>query len=310
MNPEPASVFLFYLPALLAGLFAAPLLWGTLSRNLNSAALGQQINKLLRAGNADRALKLASVLEDSPQCAALRSALVLARKGAPDAEGSSQQYRESGGLTPEQLRASLEGAFRATFEQKMRSLAVPRALAALGLLGGLLATGFALSQEDSTGPAIAAVAAALVAAWGLWGHRRLVVSRDLLFNLVAPELCALTLQGPSAANLGQSPFGVVGAPGIPRLTLDVLEPGEPPRTVQFARAVLKVGRDCGAEHLELRSHNVARLHAVFECTMEGVDLIDLGAGTKVNGETINKRRLGPGDRVEFGDVLVVLRTIE
>lgn len=74
--------------------------------------------------------------------------------------------------------------------------------------------------------------------------------------------------------------------------------------------VVKVGRD-PKSHLRIDDDNVSRMHAVIEiASPDDITLIDLGneSGTRVNGNVINKCKIRPGDRIEFGATEVVLES--
>src|SRR5437016_4264375 len=72
---------------------------------------------------------------------------------------------------------------------------------------------------------------------------------------------------------------------------------------------LTVGR--GAADLVIDDPSISRLHAVFRCAGDAVEVEDLGSrnGTKVNGEQIAAvTQLRPGDSVEVGGTVIEVET--
>lgn len=71
----------------------------------------------------------------------------------------------------------------------------------------------------------------------------------------------------------------------------------------LSQEIIKIGR-LQTSDIRLEDDKVSRMHAVIEVTAPGeVFIIDLGsaAGTLVNGEKINKRKLQTGDVVQLGN---------
>ncbi|MBI3072338.1 MAG: AgmX/PglI C-terminal domain-containing protein [Deltaproteobacteria bacterium] len=94
------------------------------------------------------------------------------------------------------------------------------------------------------------------------------------------------------------------------LRFSVFEPGKPPRVVDGAGAVVKVGR-APTSTLRLEDPSVEAVHAVIETAPDGgLWLIDLGSrsGTFLNRERIQKKELHPSDEIRFGGTLVRLVT--
>ncbi|HWO23936.1 MAG TPA: FHA domain-containing protein [Kofleriaceae bacterium] len=93
------------------------------------------------------------------------------------------------------------------------------------------------------------------------------------------------------------------------LAFHVRAPGQPVREVRTRRSIVKIGKVPSSTVLIEGDERVSRIHAIIE--VNGVDdvvVIDLGseAGTSVNGEKINKRRLRSGDELRLGDTLLHL----
>jgi TonB family protein len=71
----------------------------------------------------------------------------------------------------------------------------------------------------------------------------------------------------------------------------------------LSQEIIKIGR-LATSDVRLEDDKVSRMHAVIEVTAPGeVFIIDLGsaAGTMVNGEKVNKRKLQTGDEVQVGN---------
>lgn len=77
------------------------------------------------------------------------------------------------------------------------------------------------------------------------------------------------------------------------------------RTETIAQDVIKIGRD-QKSHLRVEDDSVARMHAVIEAKPDEVQIIDLGSGTLVNGQTVNKCALKSGDEVRIGNTRIVV----
>lgn len=74
-----------------------------------------------------------------------------------------------------------------------------------------------------------------------------------------------------------------------------------PTSVELALKPLTIGRD-RANVLALDDPNVSRFHAVIEPRQRGVVLRDLSSrnGTRVNGRTVSRVLLAPGDQIAIG----------
>jgi len=77
------------------------------------------------------------------------------------------------------------------------------------------------------------------------------------------------------------------------------------RTETIAQDVIKIGRD-QKSHLRVEDDSVARMHAVIEAKPDEVQIIDLGSGTLVNGQSVNKCALKSGDEVRIGNTRIVV----
>ena len=77
------------------------------------------------------------------------------------------------------------------------------------------------------------------------------------------------------------------------------------RTETIAQNVIKIGRD-QKSHLRVEDDTVSRMHAVIEAKPEEVQIIDLGSGTYVNGQPVNKCALHTGDEIRIGNARIVV----
>jgi len=80
---------------------------------------------------------------------------------------------------------------------------------------------------------------------------------------------------------------------------------------EYRNSVLEIGRGTGAQ---LRSENpsVALEHAMIEASPGGFDVVDRGSitGTYLNGRAIENARLGQGDTIEVGDILITVQAAQ
>ncbi len=110
---------------------------------------------------------------------------------------------------------------------------------------------------------------------------------------------------------GDRPYAVRPAPPPPsRALLRVLEPGGREREVRVEGEPLTLGRapDNG---LVIADTRVSRHHGRFQTRHGTLVYTDLGStnGTRVNGIRVDEIVLGPGDRLQIGDVVVVVEQL-
>ncbi len=110
---------------------------------------------------------------------------------------------------------------------------------------------------------------------------------------------------------GDRPYAVRPAPPPPsRALLRVLEPGRREREVRVEGEPLTLGRapDNG---LVIADSRVSRHHGRFQARHGTLVYTDLGStnGTRVNGIRVDEIVLGPGDRLQIGDVVVVVEQL-
>ncbi|MGZ4807833.1 MAG: AgmX/PglI C-terminal domain-containing protein [Thermoanaerobaculia bacterium] len=77
------------------------------------------------------------------------------------------------------------------------------------------------------------------------------------------------------------------------------------RTETIAQNVIKIGRD-QKSHLRIEDDSVSRMHAVIEAKPEEIQIIDLGSGTLVNGQSVNKCALNSNDEIKIGNTRIVV----
>lgn len=113
---------------------------------------------------------------------------------------------------------------------------------------------------------------------------------------------------PRLRTSGDRPYEVrPAAPPPSRALLRVVEPGGREREVRVDGAPLTLGRapDNG---LVIADPRVSRHHGRFQTRHGTLVYTDLGStnGTRVNGIRVDEIVLGPGDRIQVGDVVVVI----
>ncbi|MBI5517301.1 MAG: TonB family protein [Deltaproteobacteria bacterium] len=92
------------------------------------------------------------------------------------------------------------------------------------------------------------------------------------------------------------------------ITFNIYRNGALVRTETIAQDVIKIGRDVKS-HLRIEDESVARMHAVIEAKPDDVQIIDLGSGTQVNGQPVNKCSLRTGDRFLVGATEVAVELL-
>ncbi|MFO0603089.1 MAG: AgmX/PglI C-terminal domain-containing protein [Polyangiales bacterium] len=89
------------------------------------------------------------------------------------------------------------------------------------------------------------------------------------------------------------------------ITFQIYQNGALVRTETIAQDVIKIGRD-QKSHLRIDDEGVARMHAVIEAKPDDVQIIDLGSGTQVNGQPINKASLRTSDTFQIGNTRITV----
>lgn len=125
---------------------------------------------------------------------------------------------------------------------------------------------------------------------------------------VIPPLTSPTVTPEHRIRAGDRPYEVRPVPPPPhRAMLRVVEPGGREREVRVEGQPLTLGRapDNG---LVIADARVSRHHGRFQARHGTLVYTDLGStnGTRVNGIRVDEIVLGPGDRLQVGDVVVVV----
>lgn len=89
------------------------------------------------------------------------------------------------------------------------------------------------------------------------------------------------------------------------ITFQIFQNGALVRSETIAQDVIKIGRD-QKSHLRIEDDGVARMHAVIEAKPDDVQIIDLGSGTQVNGQPVNKCSLRSGDTFQLGNTRITV----
>ncbi len=89
------------------------------------------------------------------------------------------------------------------------------------------------------------------------------------------------------------------------ITFKILQGDNLVRTETIAQNVIKIGRD-QKSHLRIDDDAVSRMHAVIEAKPEEIQIIDLGSGTLVNGQSVNKCALNTNDEIKIGNTRIVV----
>jgi hypothetical protein len=93
------------------------------------------------------------------------------------------------------------------------------------------------------------------------------------------------------------------------ITLAHYKDGKLLRRQTFSTNVLKLGQSAQS-HVRIEDPGVARMHAVIEAhSADEVTLLDLGAGTEVNGAPVSKHRVRPGDAISIGASRIVVEAV-
>lgn len=285
---------------LVGAALGAPYVVRVFGAGINAPAFTAVVNKLLAAGNADRALKLCLAAgRVVPLAVATRAAIVACGRGIT--HDPAADYRSAGDLSSERVRAPVRAAYDEAFEALASPVRVARYLAVAG--AGLLATALAITLDRGSSepaPAIAAFLGLLVFAWSGAQERRVLASRDAAFATMRDDLDAL-IRNPARVPSTASPTGV-------RVGFEVSEPGRAPRVVETGEDVIKIG-SLDTAQVCLDAPGVARMHAVIEFSEGRYSVIDLGsdATTRVNGEPVNRHELSDGDVLSVGEAELRLR---
>ncbi len=169
----------------IGGIFVVAYALGLARVTVNTRALGDQFEKLFKAGNVDRALKLSHAGANIALCDAVRAALLMCLEGVAQSQDGAS-YRETAASAIDAQMTELRRRYDAAFAHVTWQLKVAAPLAALGavmcaIAVALVAVG-ARSASAPFGAAFLAVVGVGVTALTARGHRQLMRDRDALFD--------------------------------------------------------------------------------------------------------------------------------
>lgn len=279
--------------------------WSVARLAVDDDAFVTSVVKLCRAGNVQRARKLATAFG----AAALPDMVRAAFDRAASLAASDDE---------DAVRADLQSAFDARYRAHAATLATGRlvSLFALALLLGALALPLARGAAIPFEVVVAGLVGVAALAWSAWRAAAILARSNAGFARLLPVLVDAVRAGddrddedPTATARPPAESQAPPGPGQrPILYLDVYRADDLVRSETLAASVIKVGSDAKS-HLRLDGPRVARMHAVIEVdAAASVLLLDLGApdGTRVNGAKVAKARLAHGDSFTIGDLRVVV----
>jgi len=288
-----------------------------LGAEINSDIFVTVVQKLLREKNVDRCLKLTAAAGDAPVGRATRAAILAAISREED-NNRPASYRGSRPVSIDLVRARIRTQYDIAFSESvgpMQKALLPALLSPVILIAG---AGLGSLQPEMDLRLVGGGTAGLLGWLYIASqHIRILSSRNKVFEALWPNLEILyhdrlsinVDDKPAYPWPNQNPDPQADSTN-PQLTLDILEPGQPVRTMNFDQSIIKIGT-LGSSHVTLTSEGVARLHAVIEISNNEASIIDLGATrqTKVNLEPVQKHTLADGDVISIGDVDIVVRKI-
>jgi hypothetical protein len=275
-----APVILWGLTLAAAGIVLLQL-WWLQQRIVNIEAATSVLLKILMAGNRERAIKLTNAAPQAVYMRAVRRAL----------EGESQ------------TRDAVKSRFDDALADGLRSFApIQNAGYAAILLAGL---GVGLAVTPSTpvmSVAVAGAAVVLVAMLNLTKVGK--VAEDSRAGFA--RLLDVIVAAPAASLSSSDPAEPVRAPSSPHsLVLVATVDGREIARRALDTNIVKIGKIPSC-HMPIDHESISRMHAVVEVTDGEAQIIDLGssAGTKHNGNSVNKATLAAGDVLQLGDVRI------
>lgn len=169
----------------IGGIFVIAYAVGVMRVKVNTVALGDQLEKLFRARNVDRALKLTHAGAGLALCDAVRAALLMCAEGV-DQSRDGASYRDTAASDIDPRMTELRRRYDAAFAHVTWQVKTMRPLAALGavscaIAAALVATG-ARSGPAPIGAACVAVACVSMMALTARSHLQLMRDRDALFD--------------------------------------------------------------------------------------------------------------------------------
>lgn len=290
--------------------------FAVLKTGINAPLFVQVVQKVLRDKNVSRAIKLTHAAGDIPLAQGVRAAILASVSREEDAKRPAG-YRGDRPVPIETVRARVQARYDEAFAQYAAPLGKPffLALLALPIFAGTVVIAFL--EPDKDWPVIgAASAATLFWLYNAWNHYKIVAARRGSFDALWPSFETLYHDRNSIV-LNDNPAYPWATPSTERsqsedeggqITLDILEPGKPLRTMTFDQSIIKIGKMSNAQ-VQLSADGVARLHAVIEISHGTTKIIDLGAEpqTRVNEQSIQKQELANGDVIGIGEAELVVR---
>lgn len=292
---------------------------------INADIFVHVVQKLLRDKNVVRCLKLTAAAGDAPIGNAMRAA-ILASISREEDNNRPAGYRGSRPVSIDSVRTRIRTQYDIAFSESVggvQKAILPALLSPVILIVGAI---MGALQPNIDIPLLASSSVGLLVwLYIMSQHIRILSTRNSAFEKLWPNFEILyqdrhtiDLETKPAYPWPEKPVNPPPAETTdstaqttpPRLMLDILEQGQPVRTMAFDQSIIKIGK-LETSHLRLTGEGVARLHAVIEITSEGASIIDLGATrqTQVNLEKIQKQLLANGDVISIGDVEIVVRQI-
>jgi hypothetical protein len=300
-----------------AALLMSPWVVRVFGASIDTQIFAKVVQRLLREKNLTRAIKLSIAAGDAPVATATKAAL-LASVSREEDEKRPAGYRGSRPVSIDVVRARIRARYDEAFNKPSAPLQHVFLLALLSAFLFVLVLVRKLSLPELDWVVIGVAGAGqLFWFYVAWTHTKILSSRNAAFELLWPSFEAvyhdrhsLSLEDKPVvySGLATPPDPPASEPMKPRITLEVLEPGKPLRSVPLDRPVIKIGK-LATSHVQLSAEGVARMHAVIEIADGKASIIDLGATkqTRVNLQPVNKCELSNGDVIGIGDAEMVVR---
>jgi hypothetical protein len=280
---------------------------------INVPILGSALKKLIAARNLDRVVKLCNAIPPNVPCGPGLKQAALRCQEPPPSSAHTGDYR-NGHLNPEVLADELRRVYHETATPLLRRTTLASIPLGLSLLNGVAAA--ALFSPFTPHPTIEWTYSAMLGGaplailWALRAMARIRQDTALAIEEVVEPLASGWASGAFLDPLPESQAPLLTTQPTRdnegRIHIEILEPGSAGRRESLpSLPVLKVGSAPGA-HLRLNHPSVAPFHAVLERQDHQWQVIDLGSnqGTALNGKTVVKGSLRPGDTLLLGDVVL------
>jgi hypothetical protein len=309
MMPNYTLWWILGAAAALAGLWVVRVFGASLDTDMFT----RFIKKCINDKNVSRALKLCAAAGEVPLGKAIKAAL-LASVSREEDTNRPASYRGNRPVSMDAVRERIRARYDAAFTQSMTRVKQSFYIAIPAPILFVCVGAFALTQLDPDWKIIGTSGAGLLfCLYVAWAHNKIVSSRNAGFDALWPSFEAvyhdrlgITIDdktgyprtNPATTNENHSP-----------ISLEILEPGKPLRSLTFHQPVIKIG-SLATSHLQISAEGVTRLHAVIEIADGKATIIDLGAKrpTTVNGENVTKQELANGDVIGIGDAEIVVRS--